>query len=329
MLRSGPQLAADGLLWGGSATAGGALEEVLGDLRSVGQLDNFSPHGGNLGLEFDSGHDGASCWLAESHNLNSSEVLASMATAYPEVSAAAILVLGLILARVAEGLSQRGVVLLNRLLARFAGDRADLISESAGRALARVMFWLVTLVALLLALRTLGMGRVFIWLDVPLGYLPRIVIGLVIIGAAHLLGIFARLLLTRLRGETAEGALLPRTAQTVVLIIGLMTGLQHMGLDVSFIGQLLILLLAAGLGGLALAFAIGARRYVANLVAHAIVARYSPGDVIRIHDIEGVVIEIHRTGVDISTEEGVVTLPAAMFAEQPVLRRHASDGVSS
>jgi len=262
-------------------------------------------------------------------NVNSSEVLASMATVYPEVTAGVIVVLGLILARVAEGLARRGVLLLNRLLARFAGDRADLISERVGRWLADGLFWLVILVAVLLALRSLGMGRVFVWLDVPLAHLPRIVIGLVIIGAAHLLGVLARLLLIRLRRDAADGVLLPRAAQAGVLIIGLMTGLQHMGLDVSFIGQLLMLLLAAGLGGLALAFAIGARRYVANLVAHAIVARYSPGDVIRIDDIEGVVIEIHRTGVDVSTEEGVVTVPAAIFAERPVLRRHAAPSGAS
>lgn len=252
-----------------------------------------------------------------------------MATVYPEVTAGIVLVLGLILAKVVEGLAQRGVLLLNRLLARFAGDRADFISERGGQWLARGLFWLVIIVAILLALRTLGMGRVFVWLDVPLSYLPRILVGLAIIGAAHLLGVMARLLLTRLRGDTADAALLPRSAQAVVLVIGLMTGLQHMGLDVSFIGQLLILLVAAGLGGLALAFAIGARRYVANLVAHAIVSRYSPGDVIRIGDIEGVVIEIHRTGVDLSTEEGVVTLPSAMFAELPVLRRHDADRASS
>jgi small-conductance mechanosensitive channel len=108
-----------------------------------------------------------------------------------------------------------------------------------------------------------------------------------------------------------------------------MTGLQHMGLDVSFIGQLLILVLGAGIGGLALAFALGARRHVANLVAHAMVARYRPGDRIRIGDIEGVVIEVHRVGVDLVTDEGVVTVPAALFADRPVLRRTPTTGQDS
>lgn len=256
--------------------------------------------------------------------MNTPEVLSSIALSYPELSAVVILLAGLILARVAGRLSERGLVLLNRVLARFAGDRADLLSEAGVRLLARAVFWLVLLVATLLALRTLGMGQVFIWLDAPLVYLPRVLVGLAIIGAAHFLGLLARSLLMRLPGAAGESPLLPRLAQAGILVIGLMTGLQHMGLDVTFIGQLLILLLGLGIGGLALAFAIGARRYVANLVAHSMVDRYSPGDEIRIGDIEGTIIEIHRTGVDLVTAEGVVTVPAALFTEQPVLRRTQS-----
>ena len=252
--------------------------------------------------------------------MNSSEVLSSIAVGYPELSALVILLLGLLLARVARTLAERGLLLLNRVLARFTGDRADLLSEQSLTRLAQAAFWTVILITVLLALQTLGMGRVFTWLDAPLAYLPRIVVGLAIVGAAHLLGVLTRLLLARLQGEAADGVL-PRLAQGAILIIGLMTGLQHMGLDVTFIGQLLILLVGAGIGGLALAFALGARRYVANLVAQNLVTRYHPGDEIRIGEIEGTIIEIHRTGVDLATPEGVLTVPAALFAEQPVLRR--------
>jgi small-conductance mechanosensitive channel len=260
--------------------------------------------------------------------LDSPDVLNSIAVSYPELSALVILVAGLVLARVAGKLAERGLVLLNRLLARFAGDRADLIGEADLKALSRAAFWLVVLVAVLLALRTLGMGRVFTWLDAPLGYLPRILIGLAIIGAGYFLGILARAVLMRLPGAMGESPLLPRLAQVSIVVVGLMTGLKHMGLDVTFIGQLLILLLGLGIGGLALAFAIGARGYVANLVAHSLVERYSPGDEIRIGDIEGTVIEVHRTGVDLATADGIVTVPAALFAEQPVLRRTGNREVS-
>ena len=50
--------------------------------------------------------------------------------------------------------------------------------------------------------------------------------------------------------------------------------------------------------------------------------RLTPGERIRIDDEEGTVIEIHTTGVDIATAEGVVTIPAARFAELKLLRPH-------
>ena len=257
--------------------------------------------------------------------MNAAEDLYSIAVTYPELAALLTLLVGLLLAWLAGKLAERGLLLLNRVLARFSGDRADLISERGMKLLVRAVYWLVVLLALLLALQTLGMGRVFRWLDAPLAYMPRILVGLAIIGAAHLLGVFARLLLMRLQG-VSDSVLLPRVAQAAILVIGLLTGLQHMGLDVSFIGQLLILIVGGGIGGLVLAFALGARGYVANLVAHNMVARYKPGDRIRIGDIEGVVIDIHRTGVDLVTEEGVMTVPAALFAEQPALRLAPAEG---
>lgn len=253
--------------------------------------------------------------------MDSSARFTSVATAYPEVMAVIVLVLGLVIAFAARSLTERGMVTINRLLARFTMERDGLLSDRVIAILVSLVFWLLLGLALALALRTLGTGRLFTWLDLPLSYLPRILVGLFIIGAGHILGVLARQLLARLRGARDRSNLLPRLTQAAILVIALMTGLQHMGLDVSFIGQLLILLVGAGIGGLALAFALGARRYVANLIAHSTAARYNPGDYIRIGDMEGTIIEIHRTGVDLVTNEGVVTVPAALFAEQPVLRR--------
>ena len=131
-----------------------------------------------------------------------------------------------------------------------------------------------------------------------------------------------RNLLLRLQGpEASQQQLAPRIVQAAIFLVGAMTGLQHMGLDVSFIAELLILVVGVCLAGLSLAFALGARQYVANLVAGSAVARFAPGDHIVIDGTEGTILEIHRTGADLATAEGVVTVPASMFAELPVLRR--------
>ncbi len=69
-----------------------------------------------------------------------------------------------------------------------------------------------------------------------------------------------------------------------------------------------------------LAFALGARQHVANLLARRELSRLAVADRIRVDGIEGEIVDIHATGVDISTEDGVVSIPAARFADTNVLK---------
>lgn len=246
--------------------------------------------------------------------------LAELIAGYPEVVAVVMLVVALFAARGGRFLAERGLALVNRSAARVAGGRGELLPDRIVGGLATLVFWTILAAGVLLALRTLGTGRVFTWIDVPLAYLPRVFVGLLIVGAGWVLGVMARNLVARLQSDTGEAALTPRVVQVGIVLLGAMTGLQHMGLDVSIVAQLLILVVGVCLAGLSLAFALGARQYVANLVARGTVGRYAPGDRLRIDDIEGTVVEIHRTGVDLATGEGVVTVPAARFAESAVLR---------
>ena len=247
--------------------------------------------------------------------------LARLIETYPEIAAIVLIAGGVVLARVARYLAQRALAIVNRSVARFGGHRGDLLSERVIRLLGAAAFWLVLAVAVLLALRTLGMGRVFTWIDVPLSYLPQLFVGFVIIGVGHLLGVIARNVVVRLQGSAGDARLTPRIVQAAIFLVGAMTGLQHMGLNVSFIAELLILVVGVCLAGLSLAFALGARQYVANLVARSAVVRFAPGDRIVIDGIEGTIIELHRGGVDLATGEGVVTVPASMFTDRVVLRR--------
>jgi hypothetical protein len=105
-----------------------------------------------------------------------------------------------------------------------------------------------------------------------------------------------------------------------VVTVAVITGLQQLGIDISFVTQLSLILLAALLGGLSLAFALGARQYVANLMAQPELARYATGERLRIGDDEGVIVEIYRTGLTLATEEGLVSIPAARLADGRVVR---------
>jgi hypothetical protein len=55
-------------------------------------------------------------------------------------------------------------------------------------------------------------------------------------------------------------------------------------------------------------------------VAHRELERFTVGERIRIDGEEGRIVEIHRTGIDIATSEGIASIPAARFASKSVLR---------
>ena len=77
---------------------------------------------------------------------------------------------------------------------------------------------------------------------------------------------------------------------------------------------------AALLFGFALAFGLGARTLVSNLIAaHHLRDVLEPGQEIRIGDWEGTVLEVAATAVILDTESGRVSVPAKLYQEQAVV----------
>ena len=56
---------------------------------------------------------------------------------------------------------------------------------------------------------------------------------------------------------------------------------------ITFLGNLIVVVVAAFLLGLSIAFALGARQLVANLLSARELGRYQPGDEIRIGEFQG------------------------------------------
>lgn len=240
---------------------------------------------------------------------------------FPELLAVITLLAGWLVARLAE----RGMAVLirlaNRLTARLGSHSTALISARMDRTLQQFAFWGLLLLTFALALRLLGVAQISEWLDRLLAFVPRLLVGLAIIALGHILGLLSRSLLTQIDTRQTLGQL-PQLAYLTVLVIALVTAFAHVGLDVSLISQLTLLLLGIFLGGLALAFALGARQLVANLAAQAETHRYQPGDRVRIGAIEGTVVEIYRTGITLATADGLASIPAARFAASPVIKLH-------
>jgi hypothetical protein len=77
---------------------------------------------------------------------------------------------------------------------------------------------------------------------------------------------------------------------------------------------------AALLFGFTLAFGLGARTLVSNLIAaHHLREVLEPGQEIRIGDWEGTVLEVSATAVVLDTQEGRTSVPAKLYQEQAVV----------
>lgn len=238
-----------------------------------------------------------------------------------ELIAIALLVVGFIAARLASLVAGYALGALDRRLARVTTTETSILTPRLIALSRAFMFWLVLILAMALAARVLGVGGDSPGLnDQFIGFLPQALVAFVIVVAAHLAGLLAANIVVQLSDNIPADSLAPRALHGTIVVIGVVMGLQHVGVNITFITQLLLLLVAVVGGGLMLAFALGARRHVANLLARNELSRLTIGERIRIDDTEGTVIEISNTAVDVATDRGVVTIPSARFAEVAVLR---------
>ncbi|MEX0900096.1 MAG: hypothetical protein WD081_05335 [Gammaproteobacteria bacterium] len=249
---------------------------------------------------------------------------------YPELAAVLVLLLGVVFGKLAEIAVRRTLDFAERLVGRYGTRDQHLVSPIFKQGFALIAFATVLVLAVVIAVRLLDIDHLTAWLESVLAYVPRFVIGLVIIGFGNVLGALLRTLTAGVLAHGDTNALLPRLVHISVVAIAVITGLQQIGLDISFIVQLSLILLAALLGGLSLAFALGARQYVANLLAQSELSRYTAGERLRIDGIEGVIVEIHRTGLTLADDEGQVSIPASRLASGPVVRlAESTDGPES
>lgn len=242
------------------------------------------------------------------------------------LTAATVLLVGWLLARAIRGLLGRALRsmdwLFGRLLMRSA-ERSAALSRATRRAVSSVVYWLVLLVFAATALRILGGSLFESWTAEILSFLPSAIGGVLIIVISLIGGTLARHILEQASVGLGVGqsSLLARLAQAVIVISGVVIGIDQFGVNVSFLVQLATVTAAAVFGGIALVFALGTRAHLANLIsAHYARKHYNPGDYIRVGAFEGRIVEITDGCVFLETEHGDVSVPAHLFSQDPFVK---------
>ncbi len=240
------------------------------------------------------------------------------------VGALALVIVGWLLARLVRFAATRLLNVLNRFLERVLTGRTRAVvrfSSGMSRLVAGILFWITLFIFVTAALRIAGLSGIATWLERIVDYLPAMMTGGLIILAGYVLGALLKdVTLTAARSaELAQAELFSRLVQVITVVTALIIGMDQVGVDVTFLTIILAVTTAALLAGFALAFGLGARTLVSNLIAaHYTRELVAPGQKVRIGEWEGSILDVSVTTVIIDTPEGRVSIPAKLCQEQAV-----------
>lgn len=238
------------------------------------------------------------------------------------VGTVTLLIAGWVVAKMLALSAQKLVEGLDALFLRFShGDtiQHQRIQHSYALILNRLVFWVVMVFFLAVGANILGWDLFSGWLDRVVTYLPGLVTGLLIILGGFLLSTLARaaIVAATQRAGLEQSALMARAAQVVIVFSAVIIGVEQIGLNIGFLSTLSVVVVAILLAGAALAFSLGARDLVANVIGAQQTRKHCRvGDYLRIGSVEGEIIEVAQASISVATSEGRAVIPAKMFHEE-------------
>jgi hypothetical protein len=241
------------------------------------------------------------------------------------IGALAVLLFGWLLARLVRAASQRVLSGLNRILERTfrRGILASVrLPMGASAILGEAAFWVVIFLTLTIAARTAQLPAISRWLDEIVSFLPNILFGVATVMIGYVISIVVGEQVTDFAraAKSSQSKLLGRISQGVVFVIASIIGLDQVGLDVTFFVALVAVAVGAVLIGFSIAFGLGAREYVSNLIgARAARRSLSVGLLVRIGETQGEVLEITQTQIALDTQDGRALVPARIAEEHGVV----------
>jgi hypothetical protein len=186
------------------------------------------------------------------------------------VGAAVILLTGYFLARQlqrwADDLLKR--LGFNRMAAAGGLDQAVGRTGSSldpVRALAKLIFWLVMLIVILLASMALGLESINEMFGAMLAFIPTLIASIVIVILGIIVGEFVRGLIVASAGGVSGVPTVAKMAKAAVILISIFMALQQVGVAEEIVTAAFTLILGAGALAVGLAFGLGNRELAGEI----------------------------------------------------------------
>jgi len=237
------------------------------------------------------------------------------------LGALALLAAGWLVAQLLRAWTSRLVSGLDRLIPKRLFERdvgSGGVDRLASELVGRLVFWVVFLFfgaaageALQLPIATSSLARFS-------SYLPNVIAAGVILFVGIVTGNLTRsaILGAASSAGLGYGEALGQSAKLVVMMVAGVVAVDQLGVHSTLLIVTLSVLLASVLGAVGLAFGLGARTAVSNIIAaHHVVQLYRVGQHVRVGEVQGEIVEFRSIGVVLESPEGRIFVPAGRFAE--------------
>ncbi len=186
------------------------------------------------------------------------------------VAAAAILLTGYFLARQLQRWVDATLKRLEFNKVAHAGGLDEMVHRAGSRldpvrALARLVFWLVMLVVILLASTALGLESINEMFGTMLGYIPTLIAAIVIIILGMIVGEFVRALIVASAGAVEGVVTVAKLVKGVMVMIAVFMALQQVGVSEEIVTSAFVLILGSIALAAGLAFGLGNRELAGEL----------------------------------------------------------------
>jgi small-conductance mechanosensitive channel len=224
-----------------------------------------------------------------------------------------VILIGYLLARLIKYLVIRLFTFLEGVNRRKANN---VHLKNAGAFLATACFWLIIFSSILIITDLLGLRILTQWFQGILHYIPNIFAAILIILAALTLGNLVSDAIKSFSERTGlkYSSSLTTIVRFLILSLAIIIAMDQIGIEISLLVDIIDIILAALLFGAALAFGLGARTSIGNiLAAYYVRKRYNEGDMIQIGKTKGKIVEINAVSIVLENEIGQLTIPASRF----------------
>jgi hypothetical protein len=186
------------------------------------------------------------------------------------VGAAVILLTGYFLARQVQRWADDLLKRLGFNRMATAGGLDEVVGRTGSRldpvrALAKLIFWLVMLVVILLASTALGLESINQMFGAMLAFIPTLIAAIVIVILGIIVGEFVRGLILASAGNVSGVPTVAKMAKGAVIMIALFMALQQVGVAEEIVTAAFTLILGAAALAVGLAFGLGNRELAGEI----------------------------------------------------------------